>query len=51
MVTPDGKFIPFDTFNLFYRDDLKRERLIPIRRGLDASREAFRHALGADGTE
>ena len=25
-VTPEGKIIPFDTYNLFYRDDAARQR-------------------------
>lgn len=29
---PDGRLIPFDTYNLFYRDGLERERLQPLRR-------------------
>ncbi len=29
---PDGRIIPFDTYNLFYRDDLERTRLNPLRR-------------------
>jgi uncharacterized radical SAM superfamily Fe-S cluster-containing enzyme len=32
IVHPDGRLIPFDTFNLFYRDDLERTRLAPLRR-------------------
>ncbi|MDJ0976212.1 MAG: radical SAM protein, partial [Planctomycetota bacterium] len=28
---PDGRLIPFDTYNLFYRDELEREVLAPIR--------------------
>ncbi len=28
---PDGRLIPFDTYNLFYRDDLERTRLDPLR--------------------
>jgi uncharacterized radical SAM superfamily Fe-S cluster-containing enzyme len=28
---PDGRLIPFDTYNLFYRDDLERTRLGPLR--------------------
>jgi len=28
---PDGRLIPFDTYNLFYRDGLEKERLIPLR--------------------
>jgi uncharacterized radical SAM superfamily Fe-S cluster-containing enzyme len=28
---PDGRMIPFDTFNLFYRDALPQQRLAPLR--------------------
>jgi uncharacterized radical SAM superfamily Fe-S cluster-containing enzyme len=28
---PDGRLIPFDTYNLFYRDNLERTRLAPLR--------------------
>ena len=29
---PDGqRIVPFDTYNLFYRDDLERTRLGPLR--------------------
>jgi 7,8-dihydro-6-hydroxymethylpterin dimethyltransferase len=28
---PDGRLIPFDTYNLFYRDDLEATRLAPLR--------------------
>jgi 7,8-dihydro-6-hydroxymethylpterin dimethyltransferase len=28
---PDGRLIPFDTYNLFYRDDLEKTRLAPLR--------------------
>ena len=31
IVHPDGRLIPFDTYNLFYRDDLERVRLTPLR--------------------
>jgi len=31
IVHPDGRLIPFDTFNIFYRDDLERTRLEPLR--------------------
>lgn len=31
IVHPDGRLIPFDTYNLFYRDDLEQTRLIPLR--------------------
>jgi uncharacterized radical SAM superfamily Fe-S cluster-containing enzyme len=27
----DGRLIPFDTYNLFYRDDLERSVLTPLR--------------------
>lgn len=32
---PDGRIIPFDTYNLFYRDDLERTRLAPLREGVE----------------
>lgn len=35
IVHPDGRLIPFDTYNLFYRDDLEKTRLGPIRARLD----------------
>lgn len=31
IVHPDGRLIPFDTYNLFYRDELERTRLQPLR--------------------
>jgi uncharacterized radical SAM superfamily Fe-S cluster-containing enzyme len=31
IVHPDGRLIPFDTYNLFYRDGLERTRLGPLR--------------------
>ena len=32
IVHPDAqRVIPFDTYNLFYRDDLERKRLEPLR--------------------
>lgn len=34
---PDGRIIPFDTYNLFYRDDLERTRLEPLRQALSAA--------------
>lgn len=34
---PDGRIIPFDTYNLFYRDDLERTRLAPLREALTAA--------------
>jgi hypothetical protein len=30
IVHPDGRLIPFDTYNLFYRDDLERTRLAAL---------------------
>ena len=32
---PDGRLIPFDTYNLFYRDQLEAERLAPLRRAAE----------------
>ncbi len=34
---PDGRIIPFDTFNLFYRGELEEEVLNPIRRELESA--------------
>ncbi len=31
IVHPDGRLIPFDTYNLFYRDQLEVTRLAPLR--------------------
>jgi len=31
IVHPDGRLIPFDTYNLFYRDDLEKTLLAPLR--------------------
>ncbi len=31
IVHPDGRLIPFDTYNLFYRDSLEKTRLAPLR--------------------
>jgi uncharacterized radical SAM superfamily Fe-S cluster-containing enzyme len=31
IVHPDGRLIPFDTYNLFYRDELEKQRLVPLR--------------------
>jgi len=35
---PDGRIIPFDTFNLFYRDD-KAVTLAKLRREIEQNRE------------
>jgi uncharacterized radical SAM superfamily Fe-S cluster-containing enzyme len=32
---PDGRLIPFDTYNMFYRDDLEQTRLAPLRRAAE----------------
>jgi hypothetical protein len=32
---PDGRLIPFDTYNLFYRDQLEAERLVPLRNAVE----------------
>lgn len=37
IVHPDGRLIPFDTYNLFYRDDLERSRLLPLRKNVEAA--------------
>ena len=44
IVHPDGRLIPFDTYNLFYRDELERTRLAPLR-----LREGVRDAWDATG--
>ena len=37
IVHPDGRLIPFDTYNLFYRDDLERTRLATLRQKSESS--------------
>jgi 7,8-dihydro-6-hydroxymethylpterin dimethyltransferase len=37
IVHPDGRLIPFDTYNLFYRDNLEQTRLAPLRRQAEAA--------------
>ncbi len=37
IVHPDGRLIPFDTYNLFYRDDLEQTRLAPLRRASESA--------------
>jgi len=37
---PDGTIVPFDTFNLFYRDE-RRERLARLRAAADASSATY----------
>jgi hypothetical protein len=41
---PDGRIIPFDTYNLFYRDDLETKVLQPLR-GLRAQESGIRAGL------
>ena len=36
IVHPDGRLIPFDTYNLFYRDDLEATRLAPLRARIES---------------
>jgi uncharacterized radical SAM superfamily Fe-S cluster-containing enzyme len=36
IVHPDGRLIPFDTYNLFYRDELEQTRLAVLRDGVGA---------------
>jgi uncharacterized radical SAM superfamily Fe-S cluster-containing enzyme len=36
IVHPDGRLIPFDTYNLFYRDGLEVTRLAPLRARAEA---------------
>src|SRR6202046_4998484 len=42
IVHPDGRLIPFDTYNLFYRDELERTRLGPLR---EAAARGSRNSL------
>ena len=37
IVHPDGRLIPFDTYNLFYRDDLETTRLSPLRHNAESA--------------
>jgi uncharacterized radical SAM superfamily Fe-S cluster-containing enzyme len=37
IVHPDGRLIPFDTYNLFYRDGLEESRLGPLRAEVEAT--------------
>jgi len=41
IVSPDLRLIPFDTYNMFYRGDLERTVLEPIRRELALSGQAL----------
>ena len=42
IVHPDGRLIPFDTYNLFYRDQLEQTRLAPLRARVDLIQETIR---------
>lgn len=46
IVHPDGRLIPFDTYNLFYRGDLERTRLAPLQAQLGDRREFGVSPLG-----
>jgi hypothetical protein len=46
IVHPDGRLIPFDTYNLFYRDALEQTRLAPLRRAVDAAAGTFTPVKG-----
>jgi hypothetical protein len=37
IVHPDGRLIPFDTYNLFYRDALEQSRLAPLRKNAESA--------------
>jgi uncharacterized radical SAM superfamily Fe-S cluster-containing enzyme len=37
IVHPDGRLIPFDTYNMFYRDGLEQTRLAPLRQWAERS--------------
>jgi len=37
IVHPDGRLIPFDTYNLFYRDNLETTRLTPLRQNAESA--------------
>ena len=39
IVHPDGRLIPFDTYNLFYRDELESTRLAHLRSGVGQHQE------------
>ena len=51
----DGRLIPFDTYNLFYRDDLEARVLAPLREAAvfrqGRSASVFRHANRRSGAQ
>jgi uncharacterized radical SAM superfamily Fe-S cluster-containing enzyme len=40
IVHPDGRLIPFDTYNQFYRDQLQVERKLPLRQAAEQITDA-----------
>ncbi len=48
IVHPDGRLIPFDTYNLFYRDGLEQARLNPLRERIAASNNGPVNAVFKD---
>ncbi|MGH9774797.1 MAG: radical SAM protein [Candidatus Acidiferrales bacterium] len=46
IVHPDGRLIPFDTYNLFYRDDLEQTRLASLRSATRHAKPIFPAAPG-----
>ena len=46
IVQPDGRIVPFDTFNLFYRDD-RGERLAQLRARVEAAKASGAKMVGA----
>ena len=52
IVHPDGRLIPFDTYNLFYRDGLEQTRLAPLRHGaVSAPSPPLRPGISSTVTE
>jgi hypothetical protein len=49
IVHPDGRLIPFDTYNLFYRDELERTRLAPLRQRAEIHQGILPDSKAADG--
>jgi 7,8-dihydro-6-hydroxymethylpterin dimethyltransferase len=47
IVHPDGRLIPFDTYNLFYRDGLQQTRLEPLRKWSEGNAAPL-SSLGAE---
>lgn len=51
IVHPDGRMIPFDTYNLFYRDALEQTRLEPLRHWATQMDGAITSAQSVGGSE